>query len=144
MPSSKYWALIVHPNHRNICSQKINVIAFGRLISIQYQSSIFLALFLLLSCQSLVKEVSERDYVTGRSKCANLCTIEGDEAHTVSSTTTMATPTTSVRRRRRRWLAEKDLISNLVTTQVCKVVPTVEEKSDEIDVCHIEPEKVSY
>ena len=27
--------------------------------------------------------------------------------------------------------------------QVCKVVPTVEEKSDEINVCHIEPEKVS-
>ena len=26
--------------------------------------------------------------------------------------------------------------------QVCKVVPTVEEKSDEVDVCHIEPEKV--
>merc|ERR1712110_11938 len=24
----------------------------------------------------------------------------------------------------------------------CKVVPTVEEKSDEVDVCHIEPEKV--
>ena len=41
-------------------------------------------------------------------------------------------------------MAEKDLISKLVTTQVCKVVPTVEEKSDEIDVCHIEPEKVSY
>ena len=27
--------------------------------------------------------------------------------------------------------------------QVCTVVPTVEEKSDEVDVCHIEPEKVS-
>merc|ERR1712037_969753 len=26
--------------------------------------------------------------------------------------------------------------------EVCTVVPTVEEKSDEVDVCHIEPEKV--
>ena len=30
-----------------------------------------------------------------------------------------------------------------LVTQVCKVVPTVEEKSDEVNVCHIEPEKVS-
>ena len=30
-----------------------------------------------------------------------------------------------------------------LVTQVCTVVPTVEEKSDEVNVCHIEPEKVS-
>ena len=28
-------------------------------------------------------------------------------------------------------------------TQVCKVVPKVEEKSEDVELCHIEPEKVS-
>ena len=48
-------------------------------------------------------------------------------------------------RRSRRWDREKvrkGHVSNS-NTQVCKVVPKVEEKSEDVELCHIEPEKVS-